>query len=537
MVLLCAAAILLTADHTRDDSITVDEPLHIFAGAEYLQHGTYFTNLEHPPLTKDLAALALVRDDIEPPPITRVATIPPIPALLEFFRANGVSLQEITARARMPFRWLFAALVVVVYVAARKMWSVGAAFLASAVIAFDPNFIAHAGVVHTDVAGSLFMTLTIVVALHARRSPARWLLVGLLIGLALLTKFTAAILVPLVLLAPLFFPGERRQAFAGALAACFVALVVILVGYAVNMRHMPAEDAARSAATFLRGRRCDPATVERYARLTLAAPQLGTFLTGVKGVQLTSNSDASWNYLRGEISRKGFPHYFFVAFLVKSTPAMLALTLVILAGGTLLRRPEALALLVPVVVLFVMAIPSSFNIGVRHILPVYPLLAITGAGILAARFQRFFRLAAALLVVSVLVSLRSSHPYELGYFNFIARGHGEAWLSDSNIDWAQDIERLQRLLRARGWDDDTRLVLFTSPVHWPELQEHMVEMGPLHGRYALSIYMEQMGPALITALEGPAAGAQMKKLVDALPKAKVLAKVGASITVYEIKAE
>jgi len=50
-----------------------------------------------------------------------------------------------------------------------------------------------------------------------------------------------------------------------------------------------------------------------------------------------------------------------------------------LAGGALLRRRETIALLVPVVVLFVVAIPSSFNIGVRHILPVYPLLAITGA--------------------------------------------------------------------------------------------------------------------------------------------------------------
>ena len=114
VAMLCAAAILLTADHARDDSITIDEPLHIFAGAEYVRHGTYFTNLEHPPLTKVLAGWSLMRGDVLPPRIAAVSTIPPTDRLLEFFRGNRVSLQELTARARMPFRWLFAALVIVV---------------------------------------------------------------------------------------------------------------------------------------------------------------------------------------------------------------------------------------------------------------------------------------------------------------------------------------------------------------------------------------------------------------------------------------
>src|SRR5688572_30634113 len=188
---LCALAMFLTWDHTRGDSATNDEPVHMYAGTEYLSHGVLFTNPEHPPLAKDLAALSLLRANITPP-----AVLPdrPLHGLTQFLRANTIPQTELLALARAPFRWLLAALIVTVYAAARAAFGVPAAMLASALIAIDPNFIAHAGVVHTDVAAALFMTLTVVLAIAAGSSAARWLLTGLVLGLAIATKFTALIL-------------------------------------------------------------------------------------------------------------------------------------------------------------------------------------------------------------------------------------------------------------------------------------------------------------------------------------------------------
>lgn len=503
--MLCALAILLVRDHARGDSITIDEPLHMYAAAEYSAHGVMFTNPEHPPLAKNLAALSLMRSDVAPPAIVPGAPLPPLRELVAFLRGNRVPYREMIGRARLPFRFLLAALIVVVYMAARIAQGTPAAMLASALIAFDPNFLAHAGIVHTDVAAALLMTLTVVLTVWAiGKSWIRWMLAGIALGLAIAVKFSALILVPLVLLAPLL--GDRIYR---ALAACGIAALFVFTVYTVNLRHMHPDDAALASATFLQSRQADPATVDRYASLTRRLPPLGMFATGVKGVQLASANGRGWNYLHGQFSSEGFPHYFFVAFLMKSTPAMLLVTLAIAAGGRRLRNRWSIAALAVVGVIFAVSIPSSFNIGVRHILPVYPLLAITGAGVLASLLpRRAFAIVAVVLIAGAAASVASIHPYELGYFNFMG---GPEWLSDSNVDWGQDVDRMHAFLRERGWERDTSVSVLSIP------GLHDVERYPDGGtptrRYATSVMMEHFDPSLA--------------------RRRVIARIGASITIRE----
>jgi 4-amino-4-deoxy-L-arabinose transferase-like glycosyltransferase len=539
---LCALAILLTLDHTRGDSATIDEPPHIYAGTEYLTQGVLHTNPEHPPLAKLLAAASLVRaQHLTLPDISGVPRRRPHD-LFPFFLANGIPFREMLALARAPFRWLLAALIVCVYLAARAAAGTPAALLASALVALDPNLIAHAGIVHSDVAAALLITVTVVLTISAvgGRRPSRWILAGLALGLAIATKFTALILVPLVLLAPLLLllQADRRQKvaehFAGALAACIVAALVIYAVYAVTMRAMVPNEAAYVSVTFLRHRHADPETVARYARLTQRLPEIGMFLTGVKGVQLLSGGERDWNFLNGRLSRKGFPQYFFVAFLLKATPAMLLLTAAIAAGGRRLRNKWSIGALATVVTLLVVSIPSSFNIGVRHILPIFPLLAIVGAGVLASRLpRRAFAIVAAVLIVSAGVSLASIHPFELGYFNFLG---GPENLSDSNVDWGQDIDRMHVFLREKGWERDTRVIVFAMPaLHGVERYPPLDELSVPPGHYATSSYMEHVGPTVVREREGAVAGDVIQRVMDTLrARGRPIAKVGASITIWEL---
>lgn len=538
---------LATWDHAREDSATIDEAFHIFAGAEYWSEGTFFTNPEHPPLAKLLAAAALMSAGPRPPKIAGAVPMPPVPDLLEFFRGNRIPYRTMMALARRPFRWLLAALVVVVYLAARAAWGTPAAMLASALVALDPNFIAHAGIVHTDVPAALFMTLTVVLTIAALgRSPVRWLFVGITLGLALTSKFTALILVPLVLLSPLLLllegtaPRRLPPQFGGATAACIVAGVTVLLIYGVATRSMTPDNAAAATIRFLRSREVPIDTARSMAALSSRAPQVGLFLTGIEGVRHLSGTERPWNFLHGKLSRRGFPHYFLVAFLIKSTPAMLLVTAAIFAGGRRLLTRWGIGLLAPVVVLFAVSIPSSFNIGVRHILPVYPLLAIAGSIVLASRLPpRWFAGLGAALILSAAVSLILIHPFELGYFNFLVGGpeEGGRWLSDSNIDWGQDIDRLNRFLAERGWARDTTVVVFATVVHWPDLAQHP-QFDPATirpGRYALSSYMENVGPAFTREYEGEAAAAQLSRFIQALhTRGRRVARVGASITIWEL---
>ncbi len=156
-----------------------------------------------------------------------------------------------------------------------------------------------------------------------------------------------------------------------------------------------------------------------------------------------------------------------MAFALKSTLAFLAVTLVVLVAFARRRRlfaEEARVFLLPVAVLFLSSIGSAYNIGIRHMLPVYPFLALCGAAVFARVVERApaRRVGPALAALALLPLLCAGellriHPHELSYFNALAGGPegGRRILSDSNVDWGLDLKRLARELRRRGAVDPT----------------------------------------------------------------------------------
>jgi hypothetical protein len=129
-----------------------------------------------------------------------------------------------------------------------------------------------------------------------------------------------------------------------------------------------------------------------------------------------------------------------------------------------LRRPaklseEARLFLLPPAILFLSSIGSAYNIGIRHMLPVYPFLALAGAAVFARVAKtsgprwRPTLATVALLLLPILggFELVRIHPHELSYFNALAGGpeHGRKLLSDSNVDWGLDLKRLASELARR----------------------------------------------------------------------------------------
>jgi hypothetical protein len=102
--------------------------------------------------------------------------------------------------------------------------------------------------------------------------------------------------------------------------------------------------------------------------------------------------------------------------------------------------PAALLLLLASgVVLFAAAIASGLALGVRHILPLYPVLAVLAA---IALVRAPGRLAFKVVLIAILAfSGLRYHPYELAYLNEIAGGpeQGRRFFADSNLDWGQDL--------------------------------------------------------------------------------------------------
>ena len=551
---LCAFSVALVRDHQRDDSPTLDEAFHLFAGAEYVRDGTYWLNLEHPPLMKVLGASALRGLDLVPPS-WGLAPLDHSPHgnYLRFLYGNRIPADRIVAAGRRPFPWLLAALVVLVWIVTRQAFSPAAVPLAAGLIALEPNFVANAGVVHTDVGATLTMLATLAAGLVAarRRNLGWWLLAGLLLGLSLATKFSAVVLVPILLALPLLSlrceeprpsPAVVRDRFVGAAVSVVVALLVVGGAYAACLRAMPAEYAARAQREFLSRRGADEASLVRVARLSAMTPPLAHYAAGLEGVSLFSRKGRGANYFRGRTSESGTPAYFPTAFLVKTTPAVLVLVALLpFLGRRELAGYWSLGLLLPAAALFLAAMGSAFNIGVRHILPVYPLLIIPAAGLAARRLHpRTFAALSAALLVSAGVSLASIHPHEFTYFNVFAGGpaRGREWLSDSNLDWGQDLKRLSVFLREKGWENDTTIVVYSGLAtnYYLPGARVLLPGEPLRpGRYAVSALVETVGRPFVTLLEGPAEGERVEELVRRLHRSgRRLATVGNSITIWEL---
>jgi hypothetical protein len=183
------------------------------------------------------------------------------------------------------------------------------------------------------------------------------------------------------------------------------------------------------------------------------------FLAGL-GKVAEHNQGGHASYLMGVRSDKGWWYYFPVVFAVKSTMAGLAAALLLLAAGlaALWRRSAPflwLGVLVPPAIYFVFSMTSAINIGMRHILPVYPFLYLAVAVLLTrANAARWARYAAVSLAALQIAECASIFPDYLAFFNAISGGPGNGphYLVDSNIDWGQDIKKLRNWLRAHGTD-------------------------------------------------------------------------------------
>jgi len=147
--------------------------------------------------------------------------------------------------------------------------------------------------------------------------------------------------------------------------------------------------------------------------------------------------------------------YFPLAIAVKTPLPVLGLG--IFALGRFLAAPlRERALLawaaLPFCVFVGAGVASRINIGLRHVLPAYPFLAVL-AGIAAtcASTSRPGRMASMALVAGVAIDVLSSWDHPLMYFNPVGGGPagGHHVLLDSNYDWGQHDDDLRAFVETR----------------------------------------------------------------------------------------
>jgi tetratricopeptide (TPR) repeat protein len=471
----------------RGESISWDEGDHLFAGYMSVKTGDLGLNPEHPPLMKMVAALPLLAmRDLRVPPLQGRNF--KIEANLDGKDFNAWNWPKGTLfRARLAVSSFAMLLGLLIFLAAQEMFGTTAGFIALAFYAFDPSFLAHGALVTTDTGVSCFIFASIYAFYRYVKAPSwgRVAIFGLATGLAFASKHTGVLLVPmLIALAiceiirhPRRARGETQDCrktltgqLAGALAAAAViSLVVLWAFYGFRYRARPG------------GMEINPPLAESLSEISKPweGKVLGTlarfralpesYLYGMADIQ--SVDDFYTSYFFGKLYAHGIPLYFPGVIVIKSTLPLLILLLVaamLMAMRKFTRWREILFLTVPPAVYLAVAMSSQMNIGVRHILPMYPFLMILAAGAASALMRRgrrwiqigrvsvhIWTLAVAVLLLWQVVTVLRVFPVYMAYGNEAWGGpkNVHKYLSDSNVDWAQQLIATKKYLDARGIHD------------------------------------------------------------------------------------
>jgi hypothetical protein len=514
---------------------TWDEPAHVAAGMEWLDRGRYTYEPLHPPLARVMEALG-----------PRLAGIRSAGQANVWLEGNAIlyaggRYDRNLALARigvLPF-FILATLVVCAWA-----WRLGGAPAAvSAVVLFTtlPPVLAHAGIATTDMAVTATIALAALCLIRWLEQPTRGrsLVLGVSLGLALLSKLSALLFLPTAGAAILLCRRGERAQEAGARTGpsrttrlrltYAAALLTIWAGYRFAVGPLTAPDAGTAAAA--------PTSLPALDRLARAPVFPAPALFEGLGQLAAKNRAGHKSYLLGEVRTTGWWYFFPVALAVKTPlPFLLLVAAGVVATWRRLSGTERRRHLEPAAIAFailLVCLPSRINIGLRHVLPMYPFLSVmAGLGAVALwRAPRAILPARAMVILLVgwqLVASARTHPDYLAYFNELGGSHPERILVDSDLDDGQDLKRLADTLRARrvpavslAYAGSATVAEHGLPrIHW--LEPHR----PVTGWVATSLYSLKLG-----SLDRP--GHDDFAWLD---RYRPVAQVGRSIRLYYIPA-
>lgn len=485
-ILFVAAFIVETSIFTHNNAITFDENITVDAGQRIMQSYDLSFNREHPPLSKIIATLpeAILKKTLN----TSFKKVPFSPV----YRAGSIILG--TCLIMLTGYW------------AMRMWNAKAGLIALGLTAFHPTIQANAGLATPDMALTLFWILTLYLLWeHTQTKKAAYLAAaGLALGCAMLSKFSALLLVPTLLL-------------------------IVVIEWAKEEKGRRRWQELVKRLTILLGAGC-------FVILICYNVQIAELFQGILQ-QIRHAKDGHEAYFLGMRSREGWWYYFPVVFILKNQAG----TLILMCAGLLtlqkkMRSEVLLYIVLPCALLLGVMMTGRVNIGVRYILPMFPLLAIVAGSF--GMVERWSVPRAALIagcLVSVTATSIAMLPHQLAFMNEFFGGPRAAkkFMSDSNLDWGQDMEHLKQYLDQEGVSTITLAPFSPFPPARFGIRAQMLP-SPFQSlrEDIINNDLKQLLAISVTALHGQYLS--NPHTYDWLFTRKPVAQIGNSILVYNI---
>ena len=479
--LLLLAYVLQCGWFARTQSITFDESIHTAVAQDVWRNHRFDQWMETPPLGHLLLGLPIRGDEY------RMEIRNPAGWLMVTALRPGP--ERFILGPRMINIGLGVLLGVLVWCAARRLFSPGAANFALALFAFSPQFIAHFTVATVDGIGVLSVFAVALQLVRWRKNPSwrQTLLLGLTLGLAFIAKFYVPPFVVLALLIVLatavrkqarvasssFTWSPSKWSWKAALAAIVVAAAVVWSGYFFHVGEAVLH-AGQLTITYPQSQTTmNAGSLAFNVTVPLPAPE---FFAGFHEV-VEHNRVGHPSFFLGRVYRSAPPRwYFLVAIALKWPTITLALAVVgvmLFLGSPRLRIRSEAATEAGIYAGFgalalALAVWSHLGIGDRHVLTLYPFLLIFAAACWqwAANLDRENR-RTGFAVLAILAALNAADvlryaPGYLSYFNvFVSADRSPDLLTDSSLDWGQGLLAL-REYQQRHWNAPLHLAYFGS---------------------------------------------------------------------------
>ncbi len=494
---------LIASFSIQDKTITTDEDCHMVRGIMLLETGDYRLNQHHPILANVLHAIpAVFNPDLETPDLEsekwQEAKKDAIAWNLVDINGGHIDFsQNILYNSRLVNIVMSSIFLFIFYHVILKLFGTIPAISASTLMTLSPTFIAHSSLVTTDTPVTIFIFLSSIPVVffikYYKNIKHRNIALGLFIllsFLALITKYTALIpfLICTLVILIYSFVRERNLKYPTILLLIILLSTFLLSFASYGFRtdtlkasayeHQPTIQDDYNHIGYLP---TEPLNIQGFVKNTyenvpLPMPE---YIRGFYENVFKHNLYGHTTYFIGDFSADGHILYFPTAFLIKEPIPIVILTItsLFLSAIYLCRyrkiKPEYLVLILVPITLTVFSLKSDLNLGIRHILPIYPFIfLLVGITIqwIYNNHRILFNYAIIPLIALTLLSVLQAFPHYIEYFNeFIGdKQNAYKYLRDSNLDWGQNRYLVQRYTEENP-EEDYKIIrvesMFQNPAH------------------------------------------------------------------------
>jgi hypothetical protein len=437
---------------------TFDETTYLRLGAEIVRHGNVqpCIDLGVAPLPVLMAALGPRALGVSAPP------------------TDGTYRQQIALSRASMVLLVAVPLLLLVYAWLARFGGWETATAGGALLVLSPNMVAYLSVAATDGCFVLATLLVLAALVHyaGARSGAAGVWLGVALGLALATKYTAVLLFVVAALTLVSLPRRDGASasvhFRGTLVSlAWVSLLALGIAWACHGFATAQAVTSAFAPEYARWFGTGPIAEHGWAAL-----ERGWLPAPVRGLIVQVNHDRAGHdaFLLGQRSSAGWWYYAPLALAIKSTPVevvlLVAAACILCTRGRRIPVPMRVWQLAGAVIV-VAATATRIDLGVRYVLVLYPLAIVVTLTFARTRCsQGVWRGGVAVLVVAQAWSAWSIAPRYLSYANMFAGGPARAvgYLADSNLDWGQDLPALAETLGRLGAKRVVLSYFGTAPV-------------------------------------------------------------------------